>query len=291
MISSLTRVSLRCSRQVGRNVRSNNIFKNSSNLQLGSLTRGGTQLVQSRQMSIFNFFSSPPKNPPPSPSDGDSTTKPSDPTINSSSEVVSESISDPAVIESTSESTIEIFSDLATDALSEVTAAVIPVGSWNPKYQVMHLISYATEYLGVPYWEAIIIVTLGVRILMLPLAIKTVVGSSRLAVMRPKMQKLQDMMNKDPMGQSNEAKARLQADMMALFKKHKVNPFMTILWPFFQLPVFMAFFFALQDIGKFFPAYNLGGAYWFVNLNVADPTMILPLLNCLGFLAIAQIGE
>jgi YidC/Oxa1 family membrane protein insertase len=284
---------------VTRSIKITNAFKNSSNLQLGSLltTYGTQQLVQTRQMSIFNFFSSPPPQPPKtpiSPADGDSTTNSSDPTINSNSEIVGEStISDPTemMVESASESTMEVFSDLAADALTEVTAAVIPAGSWNPKYQVMHLISYATGYLGVPYWEAIVIVTLGVRILMLPLAIKTVVGSSRLAVVRPKMQKLQDMMNKDPMSQSNEAKARLQADMMALFKKHKVNPFMTILWPFFQLPVFMAFFFALQDISTYFPAYNLGGAYWFVNLQVADPTMLLPILNCLGFLAIAQIGR
>lgn len=279
MIGAITKVSFRYSRQASRNVRHNvnvNIYKNNSNLYVVS---NGTKLIQTRHMSIFNFFS-PPKTPPPPPSDD--TPK----TLDTETSGMVDSLSDPVA----TEAAMEAISDTAVDVITEVTAAVIPAGSWNPKYQIMHLIVGTTQFLDIPYWQAIVVVTLGVRFLMLPLAIKTVVGSSRLAFVRPKIQKLQEAMNKDPMGQSLEAKQKLQADMMAIFKKHKVNPFMTVLWPFFQLPVFMAFFFALQEIGTYFPAYATGGGYWFVNLSAADPTMILPVMNCAGFLMLAQLG-
>jgi YidC/Oxa1 family membrane protein insertase len=155
---------------------------------------------------------------------------------------------------------------------------------------VMELVDYVHIAAGMPYFAAIAAVTIAFRLCMLPVALKTMQGSARMAVMRPEMQKLQDVMNKgnykDPQHQM-----RFQQEMKALWVKHKVNPFRAMLWPLAQFPVFMAFFWALKDMGTYYPAMATGGAMWFTDLSVADPTYILPIINSLTFLIMIELGS
>jgi YidC/Oxa1 family membrane protein insertase len=125
---------------------------------------------------------------------------------------------------------------------------------------------------------------------LLPVAIKTIQGSARMAVMRPEMQKVQDMMTKDPNKDDQRVTLRYQNEMKALFIKHKVNPLRAVLWPLFQFPVFIAFFMALKEMGTYYPGFATGGAAWFTNLAAADPYLILPLFNSLSFLLMVEMG-
>lgn len=46
-----------------------------------------------------------------------------------------------------------------------------------------------------------------------------------------------------------------------------------------QIPVFLSFFWGLQKIADYVPDYNQGGALWFHDLTVADPTLALPVIS------------
>jgi YidC/Oxa1 family membrane protein insertase len=155
---------------------------------------------------------------------------------------------------------------------------------------VMSFLENCHTMLDIPYWGAIVLTTIGIRACLLPVAIKTIQGSARMAVMRPEMQKVQDMMTKDPNKDDQRVTLRYQNEMKALFIKHKVNPLRAVLWPLFQFPVFIAFFMALKEMGTYYPGFATGGAAWFSNLAAADPYLILPLFNSLSFLLMVEMG-
>lgn len=68
--------------------------------------------------------------------------------------------------------------------------------------------------------------------------------------LRPDMERINKSMMNDPRSDDLKVKLRYQEEIKALFIKHKVNPFRAFLWPLAQLPVFIAFFMALRDMGR-----------------------------------------
>jgi len=55
-----------------------------------------------------------------------------------------------------------------------------------------------------------------------------------------------------------------------------------------QAPLFICFFLGIQRMALL-PSFETGGAAWFTNLAVADPTYILPLLSGATFLATVEV--
>ena len=125
--------------------------------------------------------------------------------------------------------------------------------TWRPPDMVMWLIDNIHVVYDLPYWESIVVTTLGLRFLMLPLAIKTVQNASRMAVLRPHMQRTQEEFLKHPRYEDMDTKLKYQNDIKALFKEHKVNPFRSLLMPLAQIPVFLSFFLGLREMSHHFP--------------------------------------
>lgn len=179
-----------------------------------------------------------------------------------------------------------------TDAASAAAMVASEVPA-DPNFVVGKLMA-AIDYMHVagdmPYWGAIVLVTIGIRVMLLPVAYKTIQGSARMAVMRPEMQKVQAAMQMDPNFDDMRTKSIYQQQMVALFKKYKVNPMRAMLWPLAQFPVFIASFLALKDMSSFYPGLQTGGTLWFVDLSAADPYYLLPVFNSLTFLLMIELG-
>jgi len=145
---------------------------------------------------------------------------------------------------------------------------------------------------GMPYWQAIAVVTITTRVLMLPLAIRGMRDGANMQLMRPKMQLIQEEMMADP--QKEQRRSEYEKKMRALFKEHNTSPLRPLLIPMAQIPIFFAFFVALKDMGDYYPGLATGGfsiaGLNFENLALADATVALPLLNAALFLAMVQIG-
>lgn len=197
------------------------------------------------------------------------------------------------VVSNANDSLLEAAKLLADEKALDAAVAVAGVATEHSNFVVrgvMNVIDSLHSYAGLPYWGSIVLTTIGLRFLLLPIALKTVQGSARMAVMRPDMQKLQDAMGKDPNAGDMNVKLRYQKEMQALFLKHKVNPLRAVMWPFVQFPVFIAFFMALKDMGMYYPGLATGGTWWFTDLTAADPYYILPLFNSISFLAMIELG-
>eukprot|EP00554_Chaetoceros_debilis_P007302 CAMPEP_0194076672 /NCGR_PEP_ID=MMETSP0149-20130528/3441_1 /TAXON_ID=122233 /ORGANISM="Chaetoceros debilis, Strain MM31A-1" /LENGTH=402 /DNA_ID=CAMNT_0038757487 /DNA_START=203 /DNA_END=1412 /DNA_ORIENTATION=- len=180
----------------------------------------------------------------------------------------------------------------STEAAEAIVAAAdVWEPTWWPQDQMLNLIVNFHDVTGLNYALAIGGLTLAFRSAMFPLFVKAQANSSRMAHMRPEMDILKERVDKldrtDMAGQEKMAK-----EMQKLFQKYEVNPLKSILVPIAQMPVFMSMFFALKQMPDIYPEKLAdGGMFWFTDLNLADPTYILPATCGLSFLLMMEIGK
>jgi YidC/Oxa1 family membrane protein insertase len=91
---------------------------------------------------------------------------------------------------------------------------------------------------GLSWGTSIIALTVVVRILILPLAIRQFHSMQGLVKLAPEMKVLQEKYKED--------RQRLNQEMMKLYQEHKVNPFGSCLPLVLQMPVFFSLFYMLR---------------------------------------------
>ena len=117
---------------------------------------------------------------------------------------------------------------------------------------------------------AIILITICIRILFFPLANYSFRSMAKMKVLQPEMTRLKELHKDDKM--------KLQQEMMALYKKEKVNPVSGCLPIFIQIPFFFAIYkvlFVTLEM-RHQPFYG-----WIEDLSERDPTSIF---NLFGFI-------
>lgn len=113
---------------------------------------------------------------------------------------------------------------------------------------------------------AIILMTVGVRILLFPLTWKSIQAGLSMRKLRPEIEALNKKYKDDPQGKN--------VATMELWKKHKVNPLGGCLPALLQLPVWWALFQSLQTAVELYHTPFL----WFRDLSAPDPYYIVPLI-------------
>ncbi len=114
---------------------------------------------------------------------------------------------------------------------------------------------------------AIILLTIVVRIAMLPLAYKGMISMAKMSDLSPQMAKIRE--------KHKGNKQQLNKEIMEFYKKNKVNPMGGCFPMLLQIPIFIALYQALL------PAIELRHSpfmLWIDDLSAADFTLILPLL-------------
>ncbi len=119
-------------------------------------------------------------------------------------------------------------------------------------YPLAQVINFISQYANVVF--AIIIVTIGIKLLTLTFTIKSTVASQKMQIVQPEMKRIQD---KYAGKTDDRSKMMMGQEMNELYKKHSINPFGTILITFIQLPIIFAMYQAVQrseavQLGKIF---------------------------------------
>ena len=115
---------------------------------------------------------------------------------------------------------------------------------------------------------AIILITICIRILFFPLANYSFRSMAKMKVLQPEMTRLKELHKDDKM--------KLQQEMMALYKKEKVNPVSGCLPIFIQIP----FFFAIYKVLFVTLEMRHQSFYgWIEDLSERDPTSIFNLFG------------
>lgn len=118
------------------------------------------------------------------------------------------------------------------------------------------------------YGVAILLFTVGVKLVLLPLANKSYKAMSRMKQLQPEMLRIRDQFKEDRM--------RQQQEMMALYKREKVNPASGCLPIIVQIPVFFALYKVLFVSIEMRHAPFYG---WIHDLSAPDPTTIFNLFG------------
>lgn len=115
---------------------------------------------------------------------------------------------------------------------------------------------------------AIMILTLGVKILFFPLANKSYKAMSRMKLLQPEMAKLREKYPDD--------RQKMQQEMMAMYKREKVNPAAGCIPILIQIPVFFALYKVLFVSIEMRHAPFFG---WIHDLSAKDPSNIFELFG------------
>ncbi len=141
-----------------------------------------------------------------------------------------------------------------------------------------YLLDFLNKLIG-NFGIAILCLTVIVKLAMFPLANKSYRSMNRMKALQPQMMALKESCADD--------KARFQRELMALYKREKVNPAAGCLPIVVQIPVFYALYKVLYVTIEMRHAPFFG---WIRDLSAIDPTNVLNLFGLLPWEPSAYIG-
>ncbi|WP_340124008.1 membrane protein insertase YidC [Methylobacter svalbardensis] len=133
----------------------------------------------------------------------------------------------------------------------------------KPIYWILNQIYNTVGNWGV----AIIGVTLCIKLLFFPLSQASYKSMAKMRKIQPRLKELQERFADD--------RPRFNTEMMALYKKEKVNPLGGCLPILVQIPVFMCLYWVLSETVEFRQAPFM---LWIQDLSIQDPFYVLPVI-------------
>ncbi len=164
-----------------------------------------------------------------------------------------------------------LMSEYGVDLEDMLGIGTMPVVGWLIKPFALAIIWLLPKiYTAVPnYGMVIIIFALLVKVITLPLSMKSFKSMNAMRQLQPEMEKLKERHKKNPQ--------QLNAEMMKLYKKHGVNPMSGCLPMLPQMPLFFALFSVFRSTILLRDA----PFFWFISdlsrgaTSVTDPYIIL----------------
>lgn len=155
---------------------------------------------------------------------------------------------------------------------------------WGHLFFLTRPIFYTLDFFGEltgNFGVAILILTLIVKALLFPLANKGYESMSKMKKLQPEIEKLRKRFDDDRM--------KMQQEMMALYKKEKLNPMAGCLPILIQMPIFYALY---KTLFVTLEMRHEPFIFWIKDLSAPDPTTIFNLFGLLPYdpTALPMIG-
>jgi YidC/Oxa1 family membrane protein insertase len=138
---------------------------------------------------------------------------------------------------------------------------------------IFALLHYLNLFIGNMGWS-ILMLTVILKIIVLPLAYKSYVSMAKMKELQPEMEKLKE--------KSGEDKQAMQQGMMKLYKDNKVNPAAGCLPILLQIPIFFSLYKVIFVTIELRHAPWIG---WIKDLSAPDPSSIANLFGILPYAA------
>ena len=153
------------------------------------------------------------------------------------------------------------------DKLAPGLALVVDYGWLTPvAAPLFWVLEWIHGYVGNWGW-AIILLTVLIKAVFFPLSAASYKSMAKMRVLTPKLMKLKETYADD--------RARMNQEMMEMYKREKVNPLGGCLPILVQIPVFIALYWVLLGTVEMRGAPWLG---WITDLSVMDPYYVLPVI-------------
>ena len=117
---------------------------------------------------------------------------------------------------------------------------------------------------GLTWAWSIVALTVIVRVLLVPVAIRQIHSMQSLQIHAPEMKAIQQRYKSDRQKQSEE--------LMKFYKENKINPYASCLPIVFQIPIFISLFYVLKDFEKeIFVDYPTSSLQWLGLVDITEP--------------------
>ena len=137
--------------------------------------------------------------------------------------------------------------------------------------------------LGLPWAWAIVLLTVIVRIAMIPLTVKQQQSFRAMQSLQPQIKKLQAKYKDD--------RQKLNEEMMLFYRENKVNPFGSCLPLVVQLPIFFALYVTLRNISKEVVAGDDLSMFWGWIPNITESLNALPATTLYPLMAVYVLSQ
>jgi YidC/Oxa1 family membrane protein insertase len=131
---------------------------------------------------------------------------------------------------------------------------------------ILMLLKLLYSWIG-NYGVAIILVTMFIRLLLLPLNVSSYRSMKKMQLIQPQLKALKERYKAD--------QRQLQVETMNLMKREKVNPIGGCLPMLLQLPIFIALY---SVLAQSIELYRAPFIFWIHDLTTKDPYYVLPVL-------------
>ncbi|XP_074787244.1 mitochondrial inner membrane protein OXA1L [Athene noctua] len=173
----------------------------------------------------------------------------------------------------------------------EVRLEDLGLGAYTPVGLVQNFLEFLHLDVGLPWWGAIAVGTLGARLALLPLLVRGQREAARLAAHSAALQRLHQRLARARGGGDQRQVAHAYTELAAYQQRHDINPLRGFLVPLVQTPLFVSFFLALQKMAAApVPGLRRGGLAWFPDLTAPDPLYVLPLLVTASTCLVLEVG-
>ncbi|ODQ77830.1 hypothetical protein BABINDRAFT_163217 [Babjeviella inositovora NRRL Y-12698] len=157
---------------------------------------------------------------------------------------------------------------------------------WPPDL-IQNILECVHVYSGMPWWATIVATTIGLRLALFPLYIKSSDMMARMSKIKPQMDQL--------LVDIKEAKTTMEQQKVALRRKKLLQSegikqrFMMV--PFLQLPLAIGFFTGLRHMANYpVQGFSDQGILWFTDLTAPDPYVALQVISAACFAGFVQLG-
>jgi YidC/Oxa1 family membrane protein insertase len=112
-----------------------------------------------------------------------------------------------------------------------------------------HVLNWLHTSIGLPWAWAIVVLTLLVRMVLVPLTVRQIHSMQNMQRFAPQMKEIQKKYKGD--------RQKANEELMKFYKEHNINPAASCLPMVFQIPVFIALYFVLRNFANHPPGGNL----------------------------------
>lgn len=190
----------------------------------------------------------------------------------------------------------EVIEKVTPDQLAEVAAKIgdfkdlglcnfTPVGGLEAMLEAIHV------YSGLPWWGAIALATITVRLALLPLMVKIQRNNARLMNINPDVTRIMDNLKTAQAQGDSLSVGKYTKELQTLFAKNECHPMKSMGLPLIQMPVMISFFMAIRGMAEVpVPGLHDQGLAWFTDLASKDPYYVLPVLSAATMMTVLEAG-
>lgn len=158
---------------------------------------------------------------------------------------------------------------------------------WWPPDLIQHLLEIVHVSTGLPWWATISLVTIGVRVAIFPLYIKSSDTMAKNARIKPQLDEIQAKL----FAASDVSEQQVvMLERKKLLKEHGIkNRYLAA--PILQVPLAIGFFSGLRHMANYpVDGFTNQGILWFQDLTAADPYLGLQCLSAAVIMGFMRLG-